>query len=146
MPIRRTALLLSFPLLLQACSQTALPLVSGEAIDWRDLQGQWVLVNYWAQWCEPCREEIPELNQLDQAQDIRVLGVNFDGLQDAALQAAVTDMGIQFSVLNGDPAAGQGWQTPLALPATLVINPQGELLEVRFGPQTEAGMRQRMQP
>ena len=30
-----------------------------------DLRGQWVLVNYWAQWCKPCIEEIPELNQLD---------------------------------------------------------------------------------
>ena len=45
-----------------------------------ELRGQWVVINYWAQWCKPCIEEIPELNALDQKyEQVTVLGVNYDG-------------------------------------------------------------------
>ena len=42
------------------------------------LEGQWLVINYWAQWCAPCRTEIPELNALEtqlKAQSVQVLGV-----------------------------------------------------------------------
>ena len=42
------------------------------------IPNQWNVVNYWAIWCKPCREEIPELNQLNQIDNVVVLGVNFD--------------------------------------------------------------------
>ncbi|WP_407635201.1 TlpA family protein disulfide reductase, partial [Luminiphilus syltensis] len=47
--------------------------------------GEWRLVNYWAIWCTPCREEIPELNLLDTLPGVSVFAVNFDGVTGAAL-------------------------------------------------------------
>jgi thiol-disulfide isomerase/thioredoxin len=41
--------------------------------------GQWRVVNYWAIWCAPCREEIPELNALDRNAELLVYAVNYDG-------------------------------------------------------------------
>ena len=44
-------------------------------------QGHWRIVNYWAVWCGPCREEIPELNRLHEETDLVVFAVNYDGKQ-----------------------------------------------------------------
>lgn len=102
-----------------------------------DLKGQWVFVNYWAEWCKPCYEEIPELNALDQRDGVRVLGVNFDEVEGNALRTLMDDMGIAFTVVTDDPQAYYGWEHPVSLPATFVINPEGEVVEARFGEQTE---------
>jgi len=108
---------------------------------WDKYRGQWVLVNYWAEWCKPCLEEIPELNELDKAPDIAVLGVNFDGVTGVPLVELGERMGIEFTMLASDPGPGFGWQVPMALPATFVVDPEGTLIEARFGPQTEEDIR-----
>lgn len=131
-------------LLMAGCSQTELPTASGNPVVWENLRGQWVLVNYWAEWCKPCRQEIPELNALDRHADITVLGVNFDGVVGQPLTELGASMGIEFIMLSSDPGPGFGWQTPMALPATFVVTPDGELLEARFGPQTESQLRELM--
>src|SRR6056300_528541 len=73
------------------CEQNTTSPVSGA--------GPWRLVNYWAVWCEPCREEIPVFNRLDQEHDLAVYGVNFDRLQGEALTTAINELGITFEVL-----------------------------------------------
>ena len=98
-------------------------------------------MNYWAEWCKPCLEEIPELNELDKAPDIAVLGVNFDGVTGVPLVELGERMGIEFTMLASDPGPGFGWQVPMALPATFVVDPEGTLIEARFGPQTEEDIR-----
>ena len=67
-------------------------------------EGQWRLINYWALWCTPCREEIPELNNIDSAADITVLGVNYDEQKGEALGRQRSEMGITFANLPQDPA------------------------------------------
>lgn len=126
---------------LAGCSKIELERNEGAPLVWSELRGQWVLVNYWAEWCKPCLKEIPELNALSQNPAITVLGVNFDGIVDAELRQLGERMGIGFDLLNQDPGPQFGWQTPIALPATLVINPQGELQQVLFGEQTQASIR-----
>lgn len=126
---------------LSGCSKIELERNEGAPLVWSDLRGQWVLVNYWAEWCKPCLKEIPELNALSQNAAITVLGVNFDGISDAELSQLGERMGIGFDLLNQDPGPQFGWQTPIALPATLVINPKGELQQVLFGEQTQASIR-----
>lgn len=123
------------------CTQPVFETSDGREILPDQLQGQWVLVNYWAEWCKPCLEEIPELNRMDQAADIVVLGVNFDGVRGERLEQLTERMGIDFTVLARDPGPDFGWETPVALPATFVLNPDGELAEIRFGAQTEEGIR-----
>jgi thiol-disulfide isomerase/thioredoxin len=126
---------------LAGCSKIELDRNEGAPLVWSDLRGQWVLVNYWAEWCKPCLKEIPELNALSQNPSITVLGVNFDGISGAELRQLGVRMAIGFDLLNQDPGPQFGWQTPIALPATLVINPQGELQQVLFGEQTQASIR-----
>ncbi len=128
-------------LALAGCEKIELERAEGTKLNWDTLRGQWVLVNYWAEWCKPCLEEIPELNELDKAPDITVLGVNFDGVQGDALVELGERMGIGFTMLADDPGPGFGWKLPVALPATFLVNPDGDLVETRFGPQTEDELR-----
>jgi len=129
-------------LALAGCERTELQRADGVAVDWDSYRGQWVLVNYWAEWCKPCLEEIPELNHLDKSPGISVLGVNFDGVEGAALVDLGQKMGIEFTMLGQDPGPDFGWKTPMALPATFVVDPAGKLIETRFGPQTEEDLMQ----
>ena len=102
-----------------------------------ELRGQWVVINYWAQWCKPCIEEIPELNALNEAYDaVTVLGVNYDGATGADLDAQTRALGVAFPTLANDPSGQLGIPRPIALPTTLIVSPRGELKETLLGPQT----------
>lgn len=127
---------------LAGCEKLEFEQAGGESLDWDDLRGQWVLVNYWAEWCKPCLEEIPELNRMNESRDVTVLGVNFDGIRGQELVDLGDTMGIEFTMLAEDPGGDFGWKTPVALPATFVIDPDGELRETRFGPQTEEQLKE----
>ena len=98
--------------------------------------GSWRVVNYWAIWCTPCREEIPELNKLDDHTNITVLGVNYDGKRDSELQAQADTLGIEFALLDNDPNHDLGTTRPQILPTTLIVAPDGRLLRTLVGPQT----------
>ena len=96
---------------------------------------QWNVVNYWAIWCVPCRQEIPELNQLNQIENVVVLGVNFDGKVGEALISHAGDLGIAFDIID-DPASRLKISRPSVLPTTLLLSPEGTLVATLVGPQT----------
>lgn len=116
-------------------------LADGDAISLSELHGDWVVINYWAEWCAPCREEIPELNELravaaEQGAVFQVFGVNYDGLQGDDLAGVMERMQIDFPVMVDDPRVALGVPRAAVLPMTVVINPQGEVQKVLSGPQT----------
>lgn len=125
-------------LLLTACAPSAPP---GNTLQLDELQGQWVVINYWAIWCKPCAQEVPELNALDELPGVTVLGVNFDGASGAELAQQLQQLAIQFPTLDADPAAQLGLARPSVLPTTLVLDPSGKLRETLVGPQTLQSLR-----
>jgi thiol-disulfide isomerase/thioredoxin len=100
--------------------------------------GEWLFINYWAEWCKPCIEEIPELNAFhrEQAGKARVVMVNFDGVSGAALQEQATSLGIETTLFEGDAATRFSFEKPEVLPSTYVIGPDGTLRQTLLGPQT----------
>lgn len=120
-------------------------LASGERFEWEAREGRWLVVNYWAEWCRPCYEEIPELNELDEEAHVQVLGVNYDELQGEELDEVIDRMGIGFPTLVRDPAERFGWEKPTGLPATFIISPEGEWVDSRFGIQTRESLLARLQ-
>ncbi len=114
-----------------------LRLADGTGTSWDAWEGKWLLINYWAEWCAPCRKEIPELNRIHHDDTgVVVLGVNFDGLQGEALTTLMAEMDVRFPVLQNDPAPRWEQPRPSVLPSTLVIDPEGQLHDVLVGPQT----------
>ncbi|MHB0764415.1 TlpA family protein disulfide reductase [Stutzerimonas sp. NM35] len=118
----------------------------GAQVTAQQLDGQWLVINYWAEWCGPCRTEIPELNALDDAHgDITVLGVNFDGLQGEELAAAATDLGIDFRVLSLDPAERLDLPRSAVLPVTYLVDSAGKVRQRLVGEQTAEGLQAQLQ-
>jgi len=119
----------------------------GRKVTAGQLEGQWLVINYWAQWCKPCRTEIPELNRLEQElrdKGAQVLGVNFDALQGEALVKATEAFDIRFTVLAQDPAERLELPRNDVLPVTYIIGADGRLRERLVGEQTAAGLRARL--
>ncbi|MBQ0797943.1 MAG: TlpA family protein disulfide reductase [Porticoccaceae bacterium] len=126
--------------LVAACSQapsTAL-VIDADGLPWERLRGKVVFINYWAEWCKPCREEIPELNQFarTRSDEVVVLSVNFDGASGETLRAQIKMLGIEFPTLAQDPRAELGVQASEALPETIVLDREGKMFKVLLGPQT----------
>lgn len=118
--------------------------LGGKTGNFAEFHGRWVLINYWAAWCKPCREEIPELNALQQQMNdqLVVLAVNFDQPGTEQLQQQSTQFGIEFTILQNDPAAVLGYPRPTVLPTTIVIDPHGIVRGTLVGPQTATGLNQ----
>jgi thiol-disulfide isomerase/thioredoxin len=124
-----------------------IPLLDGTTLPLSGLQGRWVFVNYWAEWCAPCREEIPELNTLQREEGDRVLvlGVNFDQLPVEVMAPQAERLGIRFAVAAEDPSELLGIALPEVLPSTYVFDPRGEQVGVLLGPQDLDQLRAAMQ-
>ncbi|WP_437883080.1 TlpA disulfide reductase family protein [Pseudomonas sp. LRF_L74] len=144
---RLMACLLS-AILVSGCSDDMGMDQHGQTLTAAQFEGQWLIINYWAQWCIPCRTEIPELNALNaqlKSRGAQVLGVNFDGLQGEALRDAADTFKIAFTVLASDPAQRYGLPHNDVLPVTYIVDGKGKLRERRVGEQTAAGLLERLE-
>ena len=114
-------------------------LADGSSTQFSQWDGHWVLVNYWAEWCAPCRKEIPDLNRLHNeraSNGVVVVGVNYDGLKGEKLKSLTVEMNIDFPVLVEDPRLRWEQDSPSVLPTTFVIDPAGNLHDVLVGPHS----------
>ena len=125
---------------LLSCSEPEYRTLEGDSGKYRDFRGSWLLVNYWAEWCAPCIEEMPELNEIAKRPDVNVLAVNFDGVAGDKLNAAVKKIGVKIPSLITNPIPYLHIPKPSSLPATYVINPEGKLTATLLGAQTQSSL------
>ncbi len=126
-------------LILSSCErEDVVELADGGKVPFEHWDGRWLIINYWAEWCAPCRKEIPELNLMHSERASTgavVLGVNYDALTGESLTSLIDEMGIEFPVLVADPRERWAVEQPPVLPSTIIVKPTGELSEVLVGPQ-----------
>ena len=133
-----SGLFLVLATLLTGCVQkpVVFKTLDGETYTFDEFEGQWVVVNYWAIWCGPCRKEIPELNELNHRDDVVVIGVDWDASPVDKTAEYAQAMGIEFTTSIDDPAGFLGQDKPNLLPTTFIINPEGKVINVLKGGQT----------
>jgi thiol-disulfide isomerase/thioredoxin len=121
---------------------------SGSINDWR---GRVVIVNFWASWCPPCREEIPGLISINRqfaAKGVQVVGIAVDSVENARTSAA--ELKIDYPVLIAgieviDLTRKLG-NRPGALPYTVVLDRDGKVVATHLGLISEAELARIIAP
>lgn len=133
-----TALLAVLAVSVPAAVDFELPDLDGNPRTLSEFKGQWVVVNYWATWCAPCRKEIPDLSQLHDARDdITVLGLAYEDTEVEDFRRFLEDYPASYPILLVDvydPPQVLG--APRALPTTFLVDRAGHLVHTWIGPIT----------
>ena len=107
----------------------ALSDVEGRLHRLEDYRGKVVLVNFWATWCEPCREEMPSMNRLRASlagRPFEVLAVNL-AESEARIRRFKEQVPLEFAVLmDRDSATARAWRARV-LPISFLIGPDGRI-------------------
>ncbi|TCT06036.1 thiol:disulfide interchange protein TlpA [Aquabacter spiritensis] len=120
---------------------------AGNPMSLTDFKGKLLLVNLWATWCVPCREEMPALDALEQAlggDRFQVVAINLDTRDPAKPKAFLDEIGVKSLAFYADPgtksfqalrAAGRGF----GLPTSLLVDGEGCEIGFLAGPAEWAG-------
>jgi thiol-disulfide isomerase/thioredoxin len=116
----------------------SLPQLDGAPISLSEFRGQWVVLNYWATWCAPCRKEIPELSELhQQREDITVLGIAYEDVDAEMFEQFLQEFFVSYPILVADVyQPPQPFGAPRVLPTTIILNPSGRSVKAFLGPVT----------
>jgi thiol-disulfide isomerase/thioredoxin len=111
--------------------------LDGATVQLSTLRGRWVLVNFWATWCAPCREEMPYLDSLaaQHADRLTVLAVNMRESEDA-VAAFVAELDLRLPVLLAPDDATLLAYNVRGLPISFLIDPDGAVVQRMVGPVT----------
>jgi peroxiredoxin len=119
----------------QKAPDFSLPTLSGAKMSLSSLRGKVVIIDFWAQWCEPCKKELPQLEKLAKefaGKDVVILAVNLDKSKDNA-QRLAQQLGLTLPVLL-DPAGSVAATYDLPkMPTSFVVDKKGIVRFVHEG-------------
>jgi cytochrome c biogenesis protein CcmG/thiol:disulfide interchange protein DsbE len=114
-----------------------------------EYRGKWILLNFWASWCVPCRAEAPALETFQKAhggQNFTVLGVDLDDRTDDA-NKFVAMYGLSYPQLrDGNGRERRDAYGMTGIPENFLIDPQGKVALIHRGPVTDTYLREQIAP
>lgn len=112
-----------------------------------DHRGRWVLVNLWASWCGPCRQEAPDLERFAQryGDEVEVLGINVQDNSDDAL-AFVEEFEVGYPQLRSVGEERSAAFGSTGVPENFLVDPKGELALIWRGPVDERFLDENVVP
>lgn len=127
----------------QAAPDFTLKSLDGKNLRLDEYRGQVVLINFWASWCGPCRQEMPVLDRLHQRYEsagFAVLGINVEG-EEAPARELLKKVPVTFPVLIDEGQRVSKLYNLQAMPSTVVVDRDGKIRYIHLGyrPGDEAG-------
>jgi cytochrome c biogenesis protein CcmG/thiol:disulfide interchange protein DsbE len=119
---------------------------SGE-VSLADYRGQWVLLNFWASWCDPCRDEAPAIEKFsnENKDNLVVIGMDTEDLSGDA-QAFIREFGLTYEQLHDVDGGRKDAYGIFALPESFLIDPDGNLALIQRGPVDEQFLNEQVKP
>jgi thiol-disulfide isomerase/thioredoxin len=108
---------------------------TGKELTLEATRGKVVLLNFWATWCGPCREEIPELVALQNRyrDRLQIIGLVVDDDDENEIRKVIASEGINYPVALADPGTRMAYGGIAALPTVFVINTDGRVVQKHVG-------------
>ena len=118
--------------------------LGGGAVSLSDFRGEWVVVNYWATWCAPCRKEMPELSALhSERSDVTVLGLAYEDIEDSDFESFLETSPVTYPILKVDVyQPPEPFGAPRVLPTTIILDRAGRAVKDFIGPVTREAIEQ----
>lgn len=112
-----------------------LPDLSGNIVSTADWHGKVVLLNFWATWCGPCREEVPELIELQARykDQLQIVAASMDETSPRQVKEFAQQFGINYSIVMASPEMLDEYGGVPALPTCFVISPEGRVVQKHVG-------------
>ena len=110
----------------------------GDNVSLSEYRQKWVVLNYWATWCAPCRKEIPDLSALHEArEDVVVLGLAFEDTEIENFDEFLEEFNPSYPILLVDVySPPEPFGAPKVLPTTIILNYDGIPVKTYLGPVT----------
>ncbi len=112
-----------------------LPDLEGKPVHISQFKGKVVVVNFWATWCDPCREEIPDFVRLHKeyrGRGLEIIGVSMDTGKEEQVKAFAKKFGIEYPIVVGDIRVARQWLVQ-GIPRTLLIDREGKVVQEIVG-------------
>jgi len=111
--------------------------LEGKSVKLSDFRGKNIVLNFWASWCPPCREEMPEFQRIytENSDSLVVIGVNLQESRESA-EAFIKKLGITFPILLDPNAQVKDRYNVFTQPVTYFIDANGKIVDKKFGPLT----------
>lgn len=131
----------------KAAPDFELGVLGGDYLSLSELRGKVVLLNFWATWCEPCREEMPAMQKVYekyQEQGFEIVGINLQETE-VTVQGFVNQLGLTFPIVYD--LTGEVYDTYLVrpMPTSYFVDRDGIIRFLFIGPMSEEAMEQRIQ-
>jgi thiol-disulfide isomerase/thioredoxin len=118
-----------------AVPELTLKTLEGRTLNSRDWKGKVTLVNFWATWCPPCREEIPDLIRLQERykDQLQIIGVSSDEGPVADVAKFAADHKMNYAIVMETPELTKAFSGIFALPTTFVIDQDVRMVQKHVG-------------
>lgn len=123
--------------------------IQGKNISSDTFKGKVLLINFWATWCGPCKQEIPDLVKLHnhyREKGLEVISIAVSSGSPKDIDKFAKSMRINYSILIGDPKVLRAFGNVSMLPTTFIVDRNGQIQQMFIGAEPYKVVEEKIQP